>query len=372
MSFLESILIDDCIPIIFRFLPLRDILSYGATSILNLKEVDPHLEKIRQQVVEDTLLRRSISTLVQVLEPRLFVSRHLRNNVRSLLSALPTAGVAVAGSNSILNCHRETVNVAITGQVGVFLSRQKDHLKFHKIYRTIISDVMSIDHWVNEMKFTGNPTDEISLNEYIGTIICAMCLLGHNIHGSPTELDWMKMLRKKLDDSSKVIKSSVWYSMYVLFHSMVLRTVPLLEDQLVLLGVDRQEFQADNGNSEQKNSVGPLFHSPSSSMIRATLAFLESNLWSYRKLNFRINDFGPLGPFRGRDGFRNVTLDMNEIKVLLQIMIHETNHCGNKYSEVISPMLLSFFDVQSQAFKSQPMTVAPPVVALSIESFCSS
>jgi len=364
MSFLGSNLIDDCITIIFQFLPLRDVLSYGATSIRNLEEVDPYLDQIRQQVVENTLLRRSVSTLVQVLESPLSVSCHLQDTVRSLLSALPTAGNAVVANTSNLNCHTNSAHVANTGQVASSLSRQRDNLRFHKICKKIISGVMSIDHWVNEIKTINNRTNEIPLNRYIGNIICATCLLGHRIHGSPTELDWIQMVEKKLYVSSIVIESSAWYSLWAMLHSMVLRTVPLLEDQLLLLGIDRQELHANIGSSEQKDSRG-LFCSPSSSIIRATVALLETISFKHKQINFRINDFGPLGAFRGRDRLRHVTLDIDEISVLLQIMIPETNSCENAYSEVIRPMLSSFFDVQSQVFKSQPMTVAPPVVILS-------
>jgi len=223
MSFLGSILIDDCITIIFQFLPLRDVLSYGATSIRNLEEVDPHLEQIRQQVVENKLLRRSVSTLVQVLESPLSVSFHLQDNVRNLLSALPSTGNAVVASTSNLSCHRNSAHVPNTDQVDLFLSRQRDNLKFHKVCKKIISGVMSIDHWVNEIEPINNRTNEIPLNRYIGNIICATCLLGHRIHGSPTELDWIQMVERHLYVSSTVVELSAWYSLWIMLHRMVLQ-----------------------------------------------------------------------------------------------------------------------------------------------------
>jgi len=378
MTLSESIPIDDCITVIFQFLSLQDILHYGATSIKNLRDVDPHLKEMRKQVVTDTMLYRSVSALSQALDS-FSTSPSLRDQVHDLLSTLtkyrsPGKNDNVLGTAYPLdvNCPHNSPRVASKcrgrGVVSVLLSRQHEHLKFHKIYRIIISNV--IDRWLNIPEVCAgapHPNPTILLNKYIAGIICATCLLGNRIHGSPSELDWMQKLENNLYLNPGENDSSTWYSLWIMLHSTMLRTIPLLEDQLLLLGISTHESLTDTALSEWKDHRGITilpFRPPPSNVVRAMDAFIK-NITQSRMIDFKIPDFGPLGNFRGRDRIHHVVLNIGEIGDLLLATTDTDYLRDNAYLETMRPMLSSLFHVQSQVFKSQPMTVAPPIVTLS-------
>lgn len=261
---------------------------------------------------------------------------------------------------SLLTHHRvgeeRNGDTVTSGRIDYLLSRQKEHLKFHKLCRRIVSKITVISSWMAEA---------VPLDRYVGCIVTAACLLGRGIHGCPTELEWLQdiqdhLTRKRVMDAvGWEVEYSSRMSLWIMIHSMVLRIRTPPEHQLSLLGIRNRT------PLEQHSMLGTggLFQPPSLSTIHTIRTFLQT-LTSF-DINFRINDFGPLGPgrgFRGRDNFRIVTLKIPQTIDLLR-QYHEGLFQASRESQEV--LLKILWDVQREAFKSRPMTVAPPLVYLS-------
>lgn len=359
----ESIqLNDDCTTVILSFLPLHSVLSYGAASLLTLGSIDPFLASIRKNVVEDADLYRSVDAL----------ARATKNGRVSTGFGGESGGDIAELRRALLTYRRErndddddNTTTAAGRQVDSLLSRQKEHLRFHKHCRRIISRITVLSLWTEDLADCCNTKGDLPLDRYVGCLITVACLLGRGIHGCPTESDWLRNVRHRLlpprpRRNAVPGAPAAWMSLWILVHGTILRTRAPPEHHLRLLGMAEP--------ADSRGGGGGLFRPASPDAVCKILAFVGTlPVFSCRDINFSVDEFGPLGPtFRGRDDRRLVVLKIQRAVELLrgpEEGVWPQDSGGVR--EEAELQLERLWSVQREVFKSRPMSVAPPQVYLS-------
>ncbi len=244
-----------------------------------------------------------------------------------------------------------------------------------------------------------------TLDQYIGDILIVYFLMGHSVagmvEGLTTHQRWVQHLLNPLDIA--VDGPIHWYRLWVFMHSTLLRTFPMTREQLSdyklpLCGI--------LGRTEPENVeyIHPhyCYLGTGTSVVNETTIMVE-NLLHHQEEAFledsierpifvhstRVDLFGSLGPFRGRDVVRSTIM---EPRVLLDhlnhpafglpptwILLEEGRHFISQNDRLVG-WFSSADDaaipdenlsawiryLPQKCYRSRPMTVQPPLVTMDI------
>jgi hypothetical protein len=344
--------------LVLSFLTIREVSDFGCTSIDNLELLAmPELWRRRQRLKERFAYRRtwnlsnrthaarirslsdsSGSGAIEEDEDYEWVPMAtVEERVRQLSDQIP---MHHAMYGEIRDLQRELTRElpAHQGRLPLpdLLKRLRETVLPLKLYATVMSQT-----------FRSTPlnstTCATTLDQYLGDVLILTYLFNVNdfgiVEGVPSNTDYYQVLRNgRLDDSPASL-----YRAWVHIHSSILRTKSFSKAQSESLGVPCDESL-----------------SKTSEMVRNDCCFVNEPFLS-SEMRLLTYDFGPLGvAFRGRD-----VLQVREVsaRCLVSFFVSGTAHQqGTTAQNALAWLRL----LHQETRKNRPMTVRPPMIALSL------
>lgn len=449
---------------IFSFLNYRDVLSFGETSLVALVAIQGEL-KTRQMRMTQSFSYPSYGGCdnscrdhkVQLWDSSVSSSDGchewtvlptVRDRVEALCRALPTSHPQ---SHVVLDLLIDIdENVALQHEIPIHsssssssrtihaeqvLSLHRKHCRSHKLHAMILSQVIrSNPNSIEHVYYGGGGAARscvassttprfltVTLDRYIGDVLCAAMLMGHGVsgivEGGPREEDWEHTLQSELgmdqvnvdllatalvtsdddtDDVSSLSPMSLlpmnvpvdsWYRAWIYIHSALIRTAPFSKSQLLNLGLASSldiNRSADIGNSASSATSMPAAstflhrpHRPYMGGDKSVLMQKMSLLSNWEPLRVTFNEFGRLGPtFRGRDLIQSHTIFpaglISSVKHFSQRASTNSYSTDDAATNIMALHLRRWMsgddaviqwllEVHGSVGKARPMTVMPPM-----------
>lgn len=297
---------------VLKFLPLKDVISYGSTSkncladtcadILrrrrrmlcchrwtyaneratcrsspNNKEATWSTSNFRLYAVDNDsktdplvddghLLMPVVDRLRILLQSKPFVASHpLYARVRELHGLLEQD----ADGNSNGYSGREGMNISVLGGEGkdsaaacecvgacedsIDILELRWASRAHRLHADILRDAIR-PYLEQQPASNGGVSVTVPLDRYVGDVLVAYFFMSHIVsgvvEGGPTEEDWMdEILASVSGRNAASATASSWYRAWIFLHSTVLRTAPFLPEHAALLGIEPRSTLCD-GNAE--------------------------------------------------------------------------------------------------------------------------
>jgi hypothetical protein len=337
----------ECSLLIFSFLDLRDLLSFGSASLLTMKEALPDLRRRRNRMKETFAYCRDwkISTgfdrqkigLWNEVEARYpdmnwvpipTVQERVDQLCKRMPSSHPCYDMLVDLCHELYADSNEEKLVQCRVVFSSVFFLWQGILRAPKLHAGILASV------IHSKPLAHDEDRTTSLDQYVGDVLCMTYLFNQSIlrlvEGGPTNTTFTDVLRHhRAHDESSCYKS------WVYMHSFILRVKHFTRAQRDRLGI-------------------PDFFAVSE-MIPNDCYMREPFISSEMALVF--DEFGPLGPaFRGRDLVR---VRVIKARRLFAFLITNDN-LGETTRDTLEWLCL----VHEQARKARPMTVRAPMVRL--------
>ena len=425
----------DCLHWIVSFLPLRHCFAFGCSSKQYLTVIQPEL-RLRRKRFTQIFYYTSIAENPKVFGP-IDSARNLNSNGNKHIYYLPTVlnrieslqkalsvshPLAVCVDNlrrAILEIGADDEDLIKRKDVPVekmsfqaTLETHKNLILPFKLHTTILDKSVKSNPEHQDLGYkhgisggshsNGGKVLTITLNRYIGDVLCAFYRMGHSaaniIEGGPTESDWIEAIKSELPcltiadglDEFEVnipvgVSASTWYRCWILVHSSLLRIGHFTSAQQIRLGIATLLPHAGGSNAVHDSLLIP--HHPFIGCGKKSLLRRLSLVANFEALRVTYNDFGPLGPsFRGRDLIQSHTIyPASAIGVIIHFESFNTNL--TEYEEYIQhgilPAQSSFlrqwisgqdavihwlFELHEESNKSRPITVASPIITIRCSS----
>jgi hypothetical protein len=363
---------------IFKFCPLQDVLSFGATSKRAIPDVAVELDRRRRRRMmcctrwehapngtgarfigvggkeadwsartyrffslgpkcpansDDDVLPSMADRLGVLLRSRPFVATHpLYNRVRELYDLL---NEDTGGDDGVMagdNTENEGVmkEAEPSGDEVPFenlLLKLRFASRAHRLHAEILLNAIEPPLANDEVNVT---YVKVTLERYIGDVLVASAFISHSVsglvEGGPSEENWMDatLKRVKIEDTNPYN----WYQAWIFLHSTVLRTAPFLPEHAKLLGIESRkpvlgiddELGFPRAELVEDGLGLPPLIPPLPPFVGAGKRLMMSQMSHLNDMPMKItkNTFGGLGPaFRGRDNVSSETIwPMRAISVI--------------------------------------------------------
>jgi hypothetical protein len=427
-------LLPDCKDHISRFLTLKECLSYGAVSRSSLQEILQNLRERRNaqflrrycyQIEQPSLLKpvsnsEHCSQGTQVDFSSKLIDKDHWHTIPSIFERTTSLYHAMPVSHPSNDYIRELIsdlkdqtflqNQSLTTQQADFpltLKQLKRCTKAHRLHATILalctikSNPIPCSRYsaVNSNAAPVGPTSlSVSLDQYIGDVVCAYYLMGHAIagiiEGSASHSTWTKHILSLLHQEEPHHALS-WYKFWIYLHSTLLRSFPFKPAQMKTLlgstcgiqGITIPECIDYVHPHYCYVGMEPQGVYETTKLVRTLLLQLGNDFAEPPAPTLRVahqttmNHFGPLGPaYRGRDEIRTRT--MNPFSLLHRL--HHPSYCipttwflveQKEHVILDSRTFQAWFsesdtvirwmlELKQECSKSRPMTVMPPIVTI--------
>jgi hypothetical protein len=336
----------ECFGHICSFLDLRDVLNFGSTSLSSMKQILLELCHRRKRMRKQFAFCRDWK-LIGALETKnkkigvwdkvkdKFPSTDwvqiptVQESVEELCKRMPSThalryrAIELQAELRIELDFEEFASKRVDFEE--LFPAQQQIVNAHKFHAQILSDAIRFDPLDG-----GNTT---SLEQYIGDVLAVAYLINQStlrlVEGGPTIATFACELRKESGNS-------LGYKSWVFMHSSILRVKAFTSDQRLRLRIP------------DLCKVSEFL--PNDCYINDD--FLSS------KVTVVLDDFGPLGVFRGRDV---VSLRDISARRLFAFFISSDTHT-QELRETTQGALDWLCLVHEEARKTRPMTVRPPLI----------
>ena len=321
----------------------------------------------------------------------------------------------------IMDLKKDTASSTIQNQ-NQLLKRLSSVTFAHRLHASLLSqcttDLNPVPYhdrgsYENKNSFT------VTLERYMGDVLTARCLIGHSyrsleegyydqseslcamgVEGGPSFRRWIDHLPSYLKTES--VSARHWYRYWVFFHSSLLRISPfsidqaeqlklgplsgilepfnMMDDDIINLNNPDTNTNRGRGGREYRRWFLPsnTFAYCSSNDVNALKErikdfFLPDNdqIYPIGNLETTLHDFGPLGPFRGRD---RVTVETMSPSIIYESFFTcLQNCCERTYTSKLTNwldgsdshgMIRWMRFLQDESKRVRPMTVQPPLVTI--------
>ena len=358
---LETVPID-CLQGIISFLPIRECLAFGSTSIKNLVEIQPEL-RLRRKRFTQTFVYNSLIEYPKACGPidlatmwktkgnrDIHLLPTVRDRIESLHKILPNSHPQATSVLDLLQTirdihkddtqhkrkdlpHRPLLKLGFQSAFHAFKKLILSH-KRHAILlaQSIQSDPGHCDrgyrHGISgESHSKDGSILTVTLERYVGDVLCAFYLMGHSaaniIEGGPSENHWMDAIEAELPclTTSQLdefepqtplgVTASTWYRCWIFVQSSLLRIAHFTWGQQIRLGIASPMPTSSSSQGILDVAEGSLLrpHKPFAGREKSSFMRRLTQVTNFRPLRVTFNDFGPLGPsFRGRDLIQSHTI----------------------------------------------------------------
>lgn len=338
----------ECFGHICSFLDLGDVLTFGSTSLSSTKQILPELCHRRKKMKKQFAFWRDWKLIGALETNKLGVWDEVKDNKFSSTDwvQIPTVQESVEDlckrmpSTHVLR----TIAIELRAELRTDLdfeefahkkvvfeelfAAQQQIVIAHKLHAKILSNAIRFDPLEG-----GNTT---SLEQYIGDVLAVAYLINQStlnlVEGGPTIATFTRVLHKESEGS----EISLGYKSWVFMHSSILRVKRFTSSQRLRLRIpDLCKVSEFLPNDCYIND-----------------AFLSS------KVTVVLDDFGPLGAFRGRDV---VSLRDVSARRLFAFFISNDTHT-RELRETSQGALDWLCLVHEEARKTRPMTVRSPLI----------
>ena len=402
----------DCHDIVLSFLPLKDVIQLGATSIRSLSDIQNELKRRRQRFNQRFCY---ISTSNRPNKAQLYAPGlgdiHLLPTVRDRIDSLAT----VLSTSHHCYRHVAELRAAVANAVDLgtepgdtleitpVLCTHINNTRAHKLHALILSKLISSNPSHVDFGQPNGDADEgaltVTLERYVGDVLCLFYLLGHAdagiIEASSDEIVWRSRIMSDLtlvsydtavdqavghDEAQTLqgVSMAVWYRAWIFVQSSLLRVAPFTWHHQVRLGiasptptvVDTAAFDVAHGSLLRP-------HLPFSGGRNVPFWRRLLTITNFPAIRVTFTNFPPLGPtFRGRDMIESHVLHLSTVVgtvICFESMDpHEYSrgpttqfrpflqHWASGQESVIQCLLQQ----HEQIRRTRPMTVVPPLVTL--------
>lgn len=252
--------------------------------------------------------------LHRLLSPSHPIREHVTNLIGALLQQKGKHGVTIAIDWSSSSNHD---NNALFYFLNVLYHRQKILLLCKGFEKSAMTQ-----------GFTSSSDTEISLDQYYGDVLGMAFGAGDErvlqVHQNENEFQWTCHDTIRAQPSHKFTAATIIYSLFVMLHSIVLRTnSDCLPEDLLLTNPDHKIDHIDD-------------------------IIMKAQAQTEARFTFVHYEFGPLGQFRGRDRPTTISLSIFD----LTASIIDSTICPPQYLKTI----------HSWAISTRPMNVRQPIV----------
>jgi len=323
-----SYLPEDCLSSAISFLPLHDVLIFASTSntamISTLSDLRRRRENMKLNLTwkdcptsthqrvsyiqnfdyadadqeEGIYFLPSVLLRLKCLLKSIAIKHPLCEDLRQLV--LDLEGNDESAGTGLNLSHGHGGNITFEQTISSF----RRILKAHKLHTSLLQRTIY-------NRDVGNRTSKFNLPlyRYVGDVLITYFLLGHSAAGNVEgvcERSWIKEMHvaqqmniRRIGDGNHV------YRLLLCYHSTLLRTLPLLKEQMISIGIANEDMleimMKGNALLEDSESLIPQptpFRGISKYAVMQNLRTHTAGI----SLSCTVYDFGPLGPaFRGRD-----------------------------------------------------------------------
>ena len=360
-----------CLSSVLRFLPLKDVMSFGSASKKCLSDISGDVRrrcrrmlrchrwsyagerpkqcsqnnrevawstlKFRMYAIDDDgetnvlvddghLLMPVVDRLRILLQSKSFVVSHpLYARVRELhdlLTSIEDADERNKASIGIEGLTFDDVAVEWHDSAASFegsILEMRRASRAHRLHSNIL-DAAIRPHLLEEKQPTSYGTTSVivPLDRYVGDVLVAYFFMSHRISGlvesGPSEEIWMDEILSSVTGRSAVpVTALSWYKTWIFLHSTVLRTAPFLPEHAALLGIEPRRTARDGNAELVTDTLGlPPLIPPTPPFVglgKRIMMSRLSQLGDEAPVKITKNSFGGLGPaFRGRDHVSSETV----------------------------------------------------------------
>jgi hypothetical protein len=412
----------DCLDAILAFLPLKSVVLLGSTSSEFLSDIQPDLRR-RRLCFTQTFCYDSLSSETPVKAHTLasvrggssganVVDIHLLPTVRDRIDSLWHMIPPSHPCSSQVKALKDAISTILPRENGVtgsssideqqpadvesLLKEHRSNTQCHKLHASVLNEVINCEPVVS------SSTDEegnlsVTLERYIGDILCVFFLMGHSASGiveaSPAEATWMDDIVNDLhvaadelsDDPiaggikhTSPVKPTSWYRAWIFVHSSLLRVAPFTWNHQMRLGI---ASPISSSPASLDVAEGSLLrpHAPFTGCSKIAMMRTLSRMSDFSPIRARFNDFARLGvrSFRGRDSIESVTcypVSVVGTAICFEQLPHE-EYCRPGPASNFRPFLREWVQEQDsviqfllqlhvQSRRNRPMTVLPPRITL--------
>jgi hypothetical protein len=390
----------DCFVHVLSYLKLETVVNLGASCRHMLSEIQPTLRSRRQRFKqrfyydlndESSPAQDHVSSLTEIcMLPTVYDRIFSLSKVLSRLHPFHPLVMELLKSLSEDCDDKKHCQLSL-------IESHSYNIRPHKLHCIILRSVMESNplHVDLGRPVYGRNLDALSvtLERYIGDVICAFYLFGHSASGiveaSPKDDAWSQRVMADLNldvtanqsnenSSNCGIGLVSWYRAWIFLHSSLLRIAPFSWNHQTRLGVASPTPSSSNlANNDVAEGSLLRPHIPFRGMPKSSFWSLLSETSNFPPLRVTFNSFGPLGPtFRGRD--------MIESMMIYPASVLGTLVCFEKMdpheylrgpTTNFRPFLQSWVNggdvviqtilhLHEQARRTRPMNVIPPLISL--------